>query len=138
MATQLNEGAIHALFADPSGRVAQIVEQKALNVVSAAKALMLIPGAGHFYASGEYFLRRGDKVYHWLRAAPHTASAAGEPPSSDTGSLLGGLHHEMGVEETVFARVGAPQKYLDFLENGTLYMKPRPLLEPALDIGMAM
>lgn len=137
MAVQLNEGAIQALFADPEGPVAQIIEQYAYKVESAAKTLLLIPGSGRVYLPGEYFLKRGSKIYHWTRETEHRASAPGDPPASDTGSLLSSISHQMGVDEMVYATVGSPLKYALYLELGTRFLQPRKFLTPALTIGLS-
>lgn len=137
MSVELNDEAIAAMFADPVGPIAKIIEGYAYKVEAAAKSLLLIPGSGRLYEPGEYFLRRGSKIYHWVRSGPpHRASAAGEPPASDTGFLLNSITHQMGVDEKVYATVGSSLKYAIWLELGTKYMAPRPFLRPALDIGL--
>lgn len=140
MGVQINDAAIEAMFADPDGPVAKIIEQKAYNVENAAKALLLIPGSGRMYQPGVLTFRRGGKIYSNYstggRTTPHKASAPGDPPASDTGSLLGSISHKMEVGDTVYATVGSPLKYAIWLELGTRYMAPRPFLRPALDIGV--
>lgn len=136
---ELHQDAIHALFADPAGPVAQIIEKRAYLVEAAAKELLLIPGSGRMYLPGVLTFRRGGKIYSNYstggRAKAHRASAPGEPPASDTGFLLGSIHHKMEVGETVYATIGSDLEYATYLELGTRYMAPRPFLRPALDIG---
>lgn len=135
---ELNMGNIQAMFADPAGPVGQIIEKKAYEVEAMMKALLLIPGSGGIYLPGVLTFSRHGKIYSNFatggRTTPHLASAAGEPPSSDTGSLLNTLFHTLGVEETVYANVGSPLEYATYLEHGTRFMAPRPFMVPALHL----
>lgn len=131
---QTNHEGIRALFADPEGPVAKIIEQKAIEVETMAKTFVLIPGSGKLYEPGSYFWHHNGKLYHWVRTMPaHVASAPGEPPSSDSGVLLNQIGHSMTVGETVVGHVTANTKYAGYLEKGTSLMAPRPFLKPALD-----
>ncbi len=147
MGVELNHEAIAQMFADPSGPVGQIMEQKALEVETVAKSLLLIPGAGREYLPGVLSFVHGGKFYsNWStggRAAAHVASAPGEPPSSDTGSLLASITHEIRVENgVVTAYIGSSKEYAIWLEKGTWWhdaaggqhIAPRPFLVPALHI----
>jgi hypothetical protein len=135
--TQLNEGAIEALFHDPKGPVARIMEQKAYAVENAAKRLLLLPGNGRTYDTTFYRDSAG-RLRKGRARVPHTASAPGEPPASDTGRLLTSIHHEMSDgPEGIEGRVGSDVEYAVYLELGTRDMLPRPFLRPALDIGLA-
>lgn len=60
----------------------------------------------------------------------HRASAPGEAPATDTGNLVGTVFTK--VEETQ-GEVGFTAPYGYWLEYGTLKMKPRPFLNPALE-----
>jgi hypothetical protein len=133
---QLNDDVIEAMFRDPAGPVGRIIEKKCIAVETLAKILVVTPGSGRMYQAGPYFLRRGDKVYHWVRTTAHQASAPGEPPSSDTGRLLTAITHRMDVEDKIVGRVVANVNYALYLELGTRYMEPRPFLRPALSGGM--
>ena len=59
----------------------------------------------------------------------HIAAAAGESPNTDTGALVRSISTEV-KEDAVF--VGTTIKYAESLEFGTVNMKPRPFLHPAL------
>lgn len=134
--------AIQAFFRDPTGPVAHIIEQKAYNVETAMKELLLIPGSGGVYYPGVLTFRRGGKIYSNFstggRTTEHQASAPGEPPASDYGFLLGSIRHVMKVGDTVYAQIGSDLDYALWLELGTRFMAPRPFMRPALDIGLAM
>jgi HK97 gp10 family phage protein len=130
-----NDAAIEAFFADPEGPIGKIMEQFAIKVETAAKALVLIPGSGRIYTTTFWRDSKGRLRRGHARPA-HQASSPGEPPASDTGNLLNHITHEVLVEKTVFARVKATVKYAEYLELGTRYMAPRPFLRPALDIGL--
>lgn len=146
MTVNLHPDAIRALFADKEGPVGRIMEAKAIEIENVAKALLLLPAAGETYMPGVMTFKHGGKIYsNWStggRVAKHTASLAGEPPASDTGSLLSSISHEMKVEETVYAVIGTPLKYGLYLEKGTQWhddepgehIAPRPWLVPALHI----
>jgi len=60
----------------------------------------------------------------------HRASAAGEPPASDTGRLVGSIRADIAGKE---ASVSANTVYAAPLEFGTSKMKPRPFMIPALE-----
>ena len=64
----------------------------------------------------------------------HTASAAGEPPASDTGFLARSISFK--VEENqgeVVGMIKASAPYAASLEFGTRYIAPRPYMQPALE-----
>ena len=61
----------------------------------------------------------------------HRASAPGESPATDSGTLASRVFHEVqtgGFEASVFSDVD----YAGYLEFGTRRMAPRPYLAPAL------
>lgn len=63
------------------------------------------------------------------RDKPHKASAKGEPPATDTGTLWTSISViSRGLEADVFTNVN----YAAFLEFGTSRMGKRPFLSPAL------
>lgn len=128
----IDSAALQAMFKDPNGPVAHIIEQRAIKCSSIAKILVQVPGSGRYYPAGNYFINREGKVYHWVRTSGHVASAPGEPPASDTGRLLTAITHRIKVGEYVYAEVVANVLYAIYLELGTRYMDPRPFLRPAL------
>jgi hypothetical protein len=142
VSVQLNDDAIERMFADPKGPIGQIMEHKAYAVEAAIKALLLIPGTGRLYDAGVLTFTRDGKVYSNYstggRAAPHRASAPGEPPASDTGALLNSINHTIGVEATVYVRIGSDKKYAIWLEHGApgARIEPRPFIVPGLHIGL--
>jgi HK97 gp10 family phage protein len=61
----------------------------------------------------------------------HRASAPGQSPASDTGTLLGSIHHERITPMS--AMVGSRLAYAAYLEYGTSRMAPRPYFRPAVE-----
>lgn len=133
---QINQSAIHAMAIDPAGPIGKLMEKYAIKTETLAKVLVKLPGTGKMYLPGDYFFRRGAKVYHFSRVSPHQASAPGEPPSGDTGYLGASINHTIEVRETVVAVVKANANYGIYLELGTRFMAPRPFLRPALMAAM--
>lgn len=69
--------------------------------------------------------RQGGGVY------PHTASAEGDAPNTDTGKLVSSIAAEkVGLADY---EVGTNLDYGEHLEMGTSFMRPRPWLVPALE-----
>lgn len=132
--SQIDSAALQAMFRDPDGPVATIIEQAAYKVENAAKIMVSRPGTGGIYAPGVKFFRRDGKVYRWERAVEHQVSAPGQPPAGDTGMLTSSLHHTSPEDDgtTLVSRVGSDLFYAEYLELGTRYMAPRPFLRPAL------
>ena len=62
----------------------------------------------------------------------HTASAAGEPPASDTGYLVNNIYLDIDVDG-LGASVESRAEYSSFLEFGTSKMAARPFMQPALE-----
>lgn len=62
----------------------------------------------------------------------HQASAPGQPPASDTGTLVRSIIVEV-VETSLTVIVSAGTKYAKMLEYGTKKMLARPFLIPALE-----
>lgn len=65
------------------------------------------------------------------RGATHQASAPGEPPASDTGTLLNRRHIDL-FPERLAARLTFSAAHALPLELGTRHMEPRPFAVPAL------
>jgi len=63
-------------------------------------------------------------------AYPHTASAEGDAPNTDTGRLVSSIQVDVTPTE-VF--VGSTLEYAGWLEFGTTRMAERPWLNPALE-----
>ena len=62
----------------------------------------------------------------------HTASAAGEPPASDTGYLVNNIYLDIDTDG-LGASVESRAEYSSFLEFGTSKMAARPFMQPALE-----
>lgn len=73
--------------------------------------------------SGRFYKRRG---------VVHQASAAGEFPASDTGTLVRSILGDV-EEQTLEATLSAGTIYAKWLELGTRLMRARPFLVPTLD-----
>ena len=150
MRADIDEHGIAELAMDPLGPVGQVIEQKTLAVEGVMEALLLIPGSGRTYTTFFYRGRQGrplggtgllqtpGKLYSYGIRPPHTASAPGMPPASDTGSLLASIGSELLEEDTVKGRVHADKVYALYLEYGTRYMAPRPFMLPALEAGVKL
>ena len=137
MTVEIDHLGIKHMALDPHGPVAHILEIRAYQVETLAKVICKLPGTGRIYGPGEYFLTRGNKVYHWKRTTMHQASAPGEPPAGDTGYLAASISHEVvKAGDTLVANVRAKANYGIYLELGTRYMKPRPFLRPSLSAAM--
>ena len=141
MTVELYMGNIEAFFADPLGRIGQIIDEKSVETEAVAKALLLLPPAGRTYKPGVIAFTSGGKFYtNWPGWTGGTASAPGEPPHSRTGELLGSIGHRVGVGETVYGIVGSPDPVALYMErgthrrDGTVGVLPRPFLVPALEI----
>ena len=65
----------------------------------------------------------------------HVASAAGEPPKTDTGNLASNINvdHAQKSGGSIVAKVVSNAAYSNYLENGTRFIEPRPFLAPALE-----
>lgn len=86
--------------------------------------------------------RKGDPVVEWKlfpngkwlpvkpRNKPHTASAPGEPPKTDTGLLVNSIMWQSLAQG---AEAGTDLMYGLYLEEGTKYMGERPWLQPVVD-----
>ena len=69
--------------------------------------------------------RQGGGVY------PHVAAAEGQAPNTDTGRLVSSIAAEKLGDASY--EVGTGLNYGEFLEMGTVKMRPRPWLIPALN-----
>lgn len=95
------------------GRAANLVRNTAVNSI--------LQGAKSGVTYSKYNPRR-----------THTASAAGEPPASDTGYLANNIHLTIDVDG-LGASVESRADYSSYLEFGTTKMAARPFMHPALE-----
>lgn len=65
------------------------------------------------------------------RSVLHKASAPGEPPASDTGTLVNSIATEYD-QAALTGQVVVRAPYGPYLEFGTQKMEPRPFLRPAV------
>lgn len=61
----------------------------------------------------------------------HQASAPGEAPANDTGTLMGSIYHEREADLTY--TVGSRMVYAAYQEYGTSRMAARPFFRPAVE-----
>jgi len=92
----------------------------------ATSAFMVEATAKRAIAQG----KKSGKVYK-RRGVFHRASAAGEPPATDTGRLISSISHQAFLDG-LQVLVGTATKYGKFLEFGTHRIAARPWLFPAL------
>lgn len=78
-----------------------------------------------FYTDSQGRLRKGEP------RVPHTASAPGQFPMSDTGRLASNVEFEVATKSRQVAVVGTNIVYGAYLEFGTSKMAARPWLMPS-------
>jgi HK97 gp10 family phage protein len=100
--------------------VAKAVQQGGYLVLSSA-----VQSIQHTSASGRVYTSHG---------VSHTASAPGEPPATDEGTLVGSLQIWTSSDGMSIA-VGSNLNYAPYLEYGTRKMAARPYLNPAFDVN---
>jgi len=78
-------------------------------------------------------IQRGDKTGRVYRRGniTHQASAPGEPPATDTGTLVSSIYYES--DNPLSSTIGSRLAYAYFLEFGTLRTAPRPAWMPATE-----
>jgi len=75
----------------------------------------------------------GGKTYQkYNPRRTHTASAAGQPPNTDTGFLVSNIFLQIDPDG-LGADVESRADYSGYLEFGTSKMEARPYLQPALE-----
>ena len=98
-------------------RVNDAVMETAANIEAEVKIrISQGPATGRLYTRG---------------GVAHQASAPGEAPMSDTGTLVGSVYHQK--EGNLRATAGSRLSYAVYLEYGTTKMAPRPVWEPVTD-----
>jgi HK97 gp10 family phage protein len=109
------------MVVNPEKKLKNLVQRSTMLVESTAKESILKGGTGITYQ--KYNPRR-----------QHTASAAGEPPASDTGFLVGSISSNVRKQGTsVIGQIIASAPYAAHLEFGTSNIEKRPYMQPALE-----
>ncbi|MDO8614622.1 MAG: hypothetical protein Q7T33_02660 [Dehalococcoidia bacterium] len=75
--------------------------------------------------------KKTGRIYR-RRGVEHQASAPGEPPASDTGTLVSRIRTDYSRLGELVGVVRASTAYAAALEYGTPRMEPRPFMRPAL------
>ena len=112
------------LVTNPENHLKDLVQRSASLVEGEAKKSI---ASGN--KSGRTYMRGGK---------PHTASASGEAPATDTGKLIEGITTKVKTEGTkvigqIIANSFNVTPYAKDLEFGTTNMRPRPYMQPALE-----
>ena len=112
------------IVTNPEKHIKHLVQRSASLVEGEAKKSI---ASGN--KSGRTYMRGGK---------PHTASAAGEAPATDTGKLIEGITTKVKTEGTkvigqIIANSFNVTPYAKDLEFGTTNMRPRPYMQPALE-----
>lgn len=106
--------ALEAAPAKVRDAVGDVVLETAVNIEAEVKLrIHQGPATGRVY-------KRGNVL--------HQASAPGQAPMSDTGTLAGSVYHEREGELSAIA--GSRMAYAAYLEFGTTHMAPRPVWTP--------
>lgn len=107
--------------------MASLVEKAAMETVKV--------GAVKIEGDAKTLIQRGSRTGVTTKSTKggraHKASAAGEPPKTDSGQLVRNITSEVkrgGKSATVGSRTPAPHGL--FLEFGTTHISPRPWLRP--------
>lgn len=106
---------LEALKQVPNG-MGMALQAGAMRLEGHIKASMQTNHTGRVY-------RRGTRI--------HQASAAGETPAIDFGTLLNSVGSRQASETS--AEVFTSAEYAPMLEFGTAYMEARPFMRPAVD-----
>lgn len=100
-------------------RAKQAVQQAAFDLEAQLKASILTG-------------RKTGRVYR-VRRGLHRASAPGEAPASNTGTLAASIGPPRFENGGLTAIIGVGAAYGELLEVGTSNIAPRPFAEPAID-----
>jgi HK97 gp10 family phage protein len=125
--------------------VAQTINLKELNGLAdeiakaSSKTEQSINNAVHrfailLHAKSVEKIQKGKRsgVKYRRRSIVHTASAAGEPPKTDTGRLVASIRPVFGKMSAEVGSLANIARYGEMLEKGTKNMAARPWLEPTL------
>jgi hypothetical protein len=106
-----------SIIAQIDGRIDAVVRLAAFNIAERARTSM--EGA------------KGGRIYRLPGGQMHQASAPGEPPAILFGTLHGSIDLDFPKPGQAF--VYTTDEKAPYLEFGTIYMEPRPWLEPAAE-----
>lgn len=103
-----------------------------LKITSKLRTRLSIPGKGNVYDT-LFFTDRQGRVIPFGSRPVHVASAPGQPPAVDTGTLRASYgHYARRSAEGGLLIVGTGVEYAKFLEFGTSKIAPRPHLRPVI------
>lgn len=103
----------------------RVVQVTALDIANEIKRRILKgPATGILYIRGRGRINR---------SGTHRASAPGEAPATDTGTLASSI--AAGRTGRMEAEVVSDVEYARYLEKGTVNIKPRPAWTPAYEIA---
>lgn len=112
------QDAIRAYQGDISKQIGLVVNAAALEAVSDVRRAIQGPPK-----TGREYLRGRDKI--------HRASAPGQAPATDTGTLVSSIYNE---DRGQYAKaIGSRLPYAFYLEFGTFKMDARPAWLPAVE-----
>lgn len=103
-----------------------------LNIALLASATKVHKEASKSLTNG----KKSGRIYKRGKSIIHQASAAGEAPANDTGTLLRSLSF-YGFKDKLEATVTSRLKYAKMLEFGTTKIKARPFMFPAYEKSKA-
>lgn len=99
--------------------VQQVMETVGIVLVNEIKLQLSQPGSGRVYYHGN---------------VAHRASAPGEPPAVDHGTLRNGIDFQVGEDaQGPYVIAGSPSDVAVLLEFGTANIAPRPFFRPAVE-----
>ena len=104
-------------------RASLVVRKTTFDIEGTIKTNLSRPGTGRIYKAGGTTKRgKGRRT--------HQASAPGQPPATDTGTLLNSVRARM--LDSLHGLVEVTAEYAKFLEYGTVRMAARPYFWPAV------
>lgn len=103
-----------------------VVAKTVFDIEAGIKNRLAQPGTGKIYGATGPVSKPGKK-----RRKRHQASAPGEPPATDTGTLANSTQGKMLSETEGEVRVTA--EYGPMLEHGTTFIAPRPFFAPSVE-----